>query len=99
MFNKHPSFDCTSADFEKAALQRLRSLAHCIPSECEVFREPWGSSTVLCLDFQNCPHRWEATIEQSDRLRTIVQELALAQSVLFRMGKKVIGWTRIANSN
>jgi hypothetical protein len=97
MFNKYPSSDCTSADFEKEALQRFRRLANCIPPQCQILREPWGSSTVLCLDFQNCPHLWEDTKEQSDRLVKIVQELALAQSILFRMGKKVIGWTRITH--
>lgn len=96
MFNKYSSSDCTSADFERAALQRLRHLANCIPPECLVFREPWGNSTVLCLDFQNCPHLWDNTMQQKEHLINIIQELALAQSLLFRMGNKVIGWTRIS---
>ena len=48
-------FNSTSADFEQAALARFRRLVSFLPQGSKVFREPWGRSTVLCLDFSNCP--------------------------------------------
>jgi len=48
--------NCNSADFEQAALAKFRSLVAFLPQDSKIFREPWGRSTVLCLDFANCPH-------------------------------------------
>ena len=93
MLNQQSPQNCTSADFEKAAINRLRSLATYIPESCLVFREPWGCSTVLCLDFKHSPEFLEATREKTDLLGIAVQDLGLASSVIFRIGNKVISWT------
>lgn len=87
--------NCTSANFEKVALQRFRSLATCLPEKIKVFREPWGRSTVLCLDFINCPHLYPVVQEQTHLLAIAVEQLGLANSVIFRIDKKIMGWTRI----
>ena len=92
MVNKHSPLNWTSADLEKAAINRFRSLALCIPKDCKVFREPWGCSTVLCVDFEACPSLLEATREQDHLLVTVSQQLGLANSVIFRIGNKVMGW-------
>ena len=44
-----------SADLEKAALSRFRALVLCLPQTCKVFRELRDHSTIVCLDFAECP--------------------------------------------
>jgi hypothetical protein len=87
--------DCTSTNFEKIALQRFRSLASCLPEDIKIFREPWGRSTVLCLDFARCPNLFLTTQANINLLAEAIQELGLANSVIFRIGKKIMGWKRI----
>lgn len=89
------SFDCTSADFEKAAIQRFRALVIFLPQECQVFREPWECSTVLCLDFAHCPHLLDITKEKADLLAQAAQDLGLANSMIFRVGSKFRGSTAL----
>ena len=97
MFNQHSLPNNTSASFEKVALSRLRHLAPCIPQLCKVFREPWGNSTVLCLNFADCPHLLDTTKAQIDLISIATQELGLTKSVIFRVGKKVMGWETIVH--
>lgn len=84
--------NCTSTNFEKAALSKLRSLAHCLPKNSKIFREPWGRSTVLCIDFVDCPHLFPIAPEETQLLAIAIQELGLANSVIFRIGSKIMGW-------
>jgi len=99
MLHQNSPSDCTSAEFEKAAIKRFRTLALCIPSDCKVFREPWGNHTVVCLDFQACPNQLEITKKKAHLLIKAAQELGLAQSVIFRVEKKVMGWKKIPAEN
>jgi hypothetical protein len=85
----------TSADFEQAALARFRSLARFLPQDCIVFRESWGRSTVLCLDFVNCPHLFNIDQEQAHSLSQAIAELSLADSMIFRLGNKIVGWQKV----
>lgn len=87
--------DCTSANFERNALSRFRSLVSYFPQEIKVFREPWGNSTVLCLDYENCPHLCSDLQAQADLLTEAITQLGLANSVIFRIGTKTVGWKRI----
>ena len=98
MNNPHLPFNCncTSADFEKAAIHRLRSLVRSLPSQCQVFREPWDCSTVVCLDFVECPDLLDQSLSQEQSLIQGIQELGLANTVVFRIGKKLMGWKAIA---
>ena len=92
MTNFHSPLNFTSADLEKAALKRFRSLASILPLECKVSRSMWGRSTIVCLDFADCADLLDSTREQSLGLLKTAHELGLAKSLLFRKGKKVIGW-------
>ena len=87
--------NCTSNNFEKVSLSRFRSLASGLPQDSQVFREPWGRSTVICIDFINCPHLFPLTSEQNQMLTEAIKELGLSHSILFRVGKKILGWKKI----
>ncbi len=91
--------NCTSHEFEQAALNRFRSLVAFVPKECKIFREPWDSSTVLCLDFQACPYFLEVIKGKADLLLNVVKDLGLAKSVIFRLGNHVRGWRSITLSD
>jgi hypothetical protein len=95
MSHQHSFYDCTSADFEKAALDRFRARASCLPTSCKIFREPWQASTVLCFDFAQCPSLLETTRQQAQRLAGTAQELGLAHAMIFRIGNKFMGWKAI----
>lgn len=87
--------NCTSADFEQAALTKFRSLVGFLPQDSKIFREPWGRSTVLCLDFANCPHLSNVNQEQALLLSQAIFELGLANSIIFRLGSKIMGWQEV----
>ncbi|MEA5508640.1 hypothetical protein VB715_02575 [Crocosphaera sp. UHCC 0190] len=92
MNNPHLPFECTTAELEKAAIQRFRTLVNLLPSQCQVFREPWDCSTVVCLDFVQCPHLLDSIREQEQLLIEGVKELGLGNAIVFRLGKKLMGW-------
>jgi len=94
MAHQNLPINTTTAEFEKAAIARFRSLASFIPDNCKVFREPWNRSTVLCLDFAPCPDRLENIKAQSNLLVVAASELGLANSVIFRLGNQVRGWSK-----
>lgn len=87
--------NCTSANFEQVALARFRSLANFLPQETKIFREPWGNSTVLCIDFANCPHLFNLDQEQALLISQAIATLGLAHSVIFRIGSKTVGWKKV----
>lgn len=87
--------ECTSTNFEKVSLSRFRSLVSCLPQDSKIFREPWGLSTVICIDFINCPHSFPLTPKQIKMLTEAIRELGLSHSVIFRVGKKILGWKKI----
>lgn len=93
MLDRQSFSHCTSQNFEKAAIQRFRSLAMCIPEDCRVFREPWGCSTVICLDFQDCPEKLDKMQNHQNLLVIAAEHLGLAKSITFKIGNQVIGWT------
>lgn len=86
---------CTSADFEQAALEKFRLTVGFLPQDSAIFREPWGRSTVLCFDFANCPHLLSVNQEQSRSLSVAIAKLGLADSMIFRMGSKIVGWKKV----
>jgi hypothetical protein len=87
--------NCTSANFEQVAIARFRSLATCLPQDSKIFREPWGRSTVLCIDFADCPHLFNIDQEQADLLSQGISKLGLAHSIIFRIGSKIVGWRKV----
>ncbi|MDJ0596577.1 MAG: hypothetical protein QNJ72_42520 [Pleurocapsa sp. MO_226.B13] len=88
----------TSADFEQVALSKFRSLVDFLPQDSKIFREPWGRSTVLCIDFANCPHLFSIDKEQARLLAEAIAKLGLASSVIFRIGSKIVGWKKMKSS-
>lgn len=98
MLDRQSSPNCSSYDFEKAALARFRFLATSLPQSCVIYRETWGTSTVLHLDFQACPTQLnEAEIQQNPMI-IAARQLSLASSIIFKLGNKIIGWTKINSS-
>ncbi|MGL5808257.1 MAG: hypothetical protein ACRC2R_25135 [Xenococcaceae cyanobacterium] len=95
MANRESPLNYTSASFEKAAIARFRSLVTCVPRASKIFREPWDCSTVLCIDFENCPNLLPTTKAKAHILVDAVQQLGLASGIIFRIGKKTIGWEKI----
>ena len=87
--------NCTSNNFEQAALTKFRALASFLPQDSKIFREPWGRSTVLCIDFENCPHLFNVNQEQALLLSEAIAELGLANSIIFRIGRKIVGWKKM----
>jgi hypothetical protein len=99
MSYQHSPSECTGANLEREALKRFRTLAPFVPKECRIFREPWECSTVLCLDFAACPTHLEITKAKTDELVTAIDELGLSNVIIFRIGRKFIGWNRITLRN
>jgi hypothetical protein len=87
--------NCTSADFEQAALARFRSLVGFVPPNSKISRELSGRSTVLCLDFADCPHLFSVDQEQARSLSRAIADLGLADSMIFRLGSKTVGWKKV----
>lgn len=90
--------NCTSADFELVALSKFRSLVTFLPSDAKISREPWGRSTVLCIDFANCPHLFNVDQKQAELLSDAIAQLGLTSSVIFRIGNKIVGWKKMKSS-
>lgn len=96
MANQYPLPHYTSADLEKAALSRFRALLSFLPKDCKLHREVWGRSTVICIDCDDCPESLKIIKSQTFLLLLVAHYLGLANSVLFKTGKKVKGWTTMA---
>ena len=99
MTNQYSPYNYTAADLEKAALNRYRSLLEFLPQDCKICRELWGQSTVVCLDFEECPNLLSKTLEQSFLLSLTAHYLGLPESIVFRVGKKVVTWMSMKSIN
>jgi hypothetical protein len=80
----------TSAYLETIAINRYRQLMSCIPKQCRIFREVWGNSTIVCLDFVDCQEDLESTLQQSWLLLAGLQFLGLGSGIIFRIKQKMI---------
>ncbi|WP_107668591.1 hypothetical protein [Cyanothece sp. BG0011] len=97
MNNPQLPFKCTSQELEKAVINRFRTQMSFLPSQCQIFREPWNHSTVVCLDFVQCPHMLHSLKEMEPSLVEGVQSLGLGNAIVFRLGKKLMGWKNIVS--
>ena len=97
MNNPQLPFKCTSSELEKVAINRFRTRIGLLPSQCQVFREPWNHSTVPCLDFVQCPQFLDSLEDIEPSLIQGVQALGLGNAIVFRLGKKLMGWKTIAS--
>ncbi|TRU31054.1 MAG: hypothetical protein EWV50_06680 [Microcystis aeruginosa Ma_MB_F_20061100_S20] len=95
MSYQHSSFDCTSANFEKAALSHFRTLVAFLPDNCRIYRQTWEFSTVLCLDFLDCVQGLAITRQNFAHLVNVTQELGLGQAIILKVGNKIVEWHRL----
>ncbi len=89
--------NCTSAELEKEVLARFQLLTGNFLKQSHIFREPWGNSTVLCVDFESSPYLFPLSREQTHVLHLAIRQLGLANSVIFRAHNKVLGWRKLSN--
>ena len=86
----------TSIDLEIEAIKRFRALAPFISPKCRVFRELNGSDIVLCLDFADCPQELEMNKKEWQEFAQLLglscHYLGLANSMVFKRGKRIVGW-------
>ena len=87
--------NCTSAELEKEVLVRFKMLTGNFLGKSRIFREPWGNSTVLCIDFESIPYLFPLTREQTHILSLALKQLGLANSVIFRTNNRVLGWKKL----
>lgn len=85
----------TSRDFEEEILARLKVALQILPVECQIYRETWDSSTVLCLDFKYCPYSLEIIKEKADIIIEEVKRFTIAKSIIFREGNQLKGWRKV----
>ena len=90
--------NCTSSNLEKEVIARFQMLTGNFLEKSHIFRETWGNSTVLCIDFQSFPYLFPLTREQTHVLSLAMKQLGLANSVIFRSNNKVLGWKRLEKS-
>lgn len=95
MASKSP-LNCTSIDLELEAIRRFRHLAPFLNPECQVFRELNGRSTVLCLDFTNCPQELTTNKKEWQEFAQLLVHsshyLGLANSLVFKSGDRILAW-------
>ena len=86
----------TSIDLEIEAIKRFRALAPFISPKCRVVRELNGLDTVLCLDFTDCPQDLEMNEKEWQEVAQLLalscHYLGLANSIVFKRGKRIVGW-------
>lgn len=90
-----PFSNYSSHDFEQEVLQRFRLLVAILPPECDIHREKWDSTTVLCLDFKHCPYFLEVVKENVSALLQGVSRLGLGNSIIFREGNQLKAWRNL----
>ncbi|MDJ0696706.1 hypothetical protein [Mastigocoleus sp. MO_188.B34] len=94
-FNNSP-LNYTSIDLEIETIKRFRSLAPFLSTECLVFREFNGDSTILCLDFAACSQDLKMNKEEWREFAVLLAHssnyLGLANSLVFKNGDRVVGW-------
>ena len=96
MASKNSPLNCTSIDLELEAIKRFRDFAPFLDSECRVFRELNGHSTVLCLDFATCPQDLKINKEEWQEFAKLLVHsshyLGLANSLVFKNGDRILAW-------
>lgn len=95
---KNSSLDRTSAELEIEAIKRFRDLCPILPINCQVCRVVDDNLTVLCLDFVDCPQELDHSIEQFPILAVASHQLGLAESLIFKIGDRIIAQTKMTEN-
>ena len=82
----------TSRNLEQEILNRFRHLTGILPHNCQIHREIWNNQTIICLNFESCPEYIEVIKENFSILVSIVKQLSIAKSIIFRKGNQPRGW-------
>ncbi len=78
----------TSHDFEQEMLTRLRLTIEILPQECQIYREFWSNSTVLCINFEDCPYWLEIIKEKADLITAELAKWGILKTIIFREGNQ-----------
>jgi hypothetical protein len=93
MASRNSPLKYSSADLEIEALRRFRLLSPVLPKECRLYRKIEGLSTILCLDFADCPQELSFTTEELQELVLLLSlsshYLGLANSIWFKLGDRI----------
>ena len=96
MASKNSPLNYRSIDLEKEVIKRFRILVPFLSPQCRVFRELNGRSPVLCLDFAACPQELQMNKKEWQEFALLLalscHYLGLANSLVFKNGKRVLGW-------
>ena len=96
MASKNSPLNGTSIDLELEAIKRFRDLAPFLDPECLVWRELNDRTPVLCLDFTTCPQDLKMNKEEWQEFAKLLVHsshyLGLANSLVFKIGDRVVGW-------
>ena len=99
MESKNSPLNYTSIDLEIEAIQRLRTLVPLFSPQCRVWRELNGQEPVLCLDFTDCPQDLNRNKKEWQEFVLLLalpcHHLGLANSVIFKSSKRIIGWVSL----
>ncbi|MEM8675975.1 MAG: hypothetical protein AAGF83_19195 [Cyanobacteria bacterium P01_G01_bin.67] len=86
-------------DLEIEAINRFRILTPFLDPKCHIFRELYGLSTVLCLDFSACPQDLKLNLaewqEFSQLLAHSSHYLGLADSLTIKVGDHILSWVTL----
>ena len=99
MVFKNEPIDSTSAELEELALGKFRELTVIVPKKCQIFRQIDAGVVTLYLDFIACPKELATTMKNSGLLAIVSHQLGLADSLVFRIGSQLLGWTNITKDD
>ncbi len=103
MTSKNSPTNFTSTELEREAIRRFRCLVPFLDPQCRVFRELNGHSTVLCLDFTACPQDLKMNQKEWHEIAKVLiyssHYLGLANSLVFKIGDRILGWMNLNPRN
>ncbi|MBE9223153.1 hypothetical protein IQ215_10645 [Cyanobacterium stanieri LEGE 03274] len=95
MYESGSTIDFCAQDLEREILDRFRHTVDILPSDCKIFREPWDSSTIVCLDFSLCPYQLEIVKEKVAILIDGAKQLHLGKSIVFRYNNQLKAFRQV----
>lgn len=91
--------DSMSAELEQVAIKRFRDLTLIVPLKCHIFRQIDDRVVTLYLDFVACARELANTMKNYALLTVASHKLGLADSLVFCIGDRILGWTNITKGN
>ena len=88
-----------SEELEQEAINRFRQLTAVVPLNCHIFRRIDDRVITLYLDFRACPQELSVILKNYTLLARVSHQLGLANSLVFTLGKRIIGWTNLTKND